>query len=172
MVPQKATLQCSCSCKNNRSVSLPPRSPGFRRFCKLGMRNQTQTHPLTKVLKLMSKWLSPLPLQAFKLLNKSVGPWGKKKRKAIKSTLNFSTELHVKLWDNCHDLINKRNGSSSWPGTGEWENNAHLVPKAMWPLQMSAVGNQTSFSQHLNLFHSPTWEKPRFMHWKCFCFNY
>lgn len=45
-----------------------------------------------------------------------------KKWEAIKSTLNFSTRLDVKLWDNCCDLINKRDGSSSWPWMGELEN--------------------------------------------------
>lgn len=45
-----------------------------------------------------------------------------KKWEAIKSTLNFSTRLDVKLWDNCCDLINKRDGINSWPCMGEWEN--------------------------------------------------
>lgn len=40
-------------------------------------------------------------------------------KKTINSTLKFSISRRVKLWDNCHDLINKRNGSNSWPCTGE-----------------------------------------------------
>lgn len=40
-------------------------------------------------------------------------------KKTINSTLKFSVRWRVKLWDNCLDLINKRNGSNSWPCTGE-----------------------------------------------------
>lgn len=40
-------------------------------------------------------------------------------KRTINSTLKFSISRRVKLRDNCHDLINKRNGSNSWPCTGE-----------------------------------------------------
>lgn len=52
----------------------------------------------------------------------------------INSTLKFSISRRVKLWDDCHDLINKRNGSNSWPCTGERQ-----LKMIMWINSDSAI---------------------------------
>lgn len=122
MAPQKASLQLSGSCKNNHSVSFPsnvpwlslvtlvwstksnadiPKDRGIKTeeqmaFSASALNSQPSATPTTT---------TTLMLHFFFFNNNWVYTT---RKRAVKSALNFSTSLYVKLWDNCHDLINKR----------------------------------------------------------------
>lgn len=80
-------------------------------------------HPLTKV-RVLKTWENGFPHShlwaSYSLSLNAV------QKKTINSTLKFSIRRRVKLWDNCLDLINKRNGSNSWPRTGEQQLEVHI----------------------------------------------
>lgn len=100
-------------------------SLGFYWFHQIGEKNQMQTRSSTdQGQRVLKTWENGFPHShlwaSYSLSLNAV------QKKTINSTLKFSIRRRVKLWDNCLDLINKRNGSNSWPRTGEQQLEVHI----------------------------------------------
>lgn len=108
----------SFSCKNKSVYA--QMSPGVLWFRPIGEANQMQiAHSSTdQGQRELKTWESGFPQSVLWTVDLSQF---KSPKKAINSTLKFSNGRRVKLWHNCHDLINKRNGCSSWPCMGDWQ---------------------------------------------------